>query len=183
MPAATNTAGAGSLPTNTCTAAPSANAVSTSNSGKASVADTAECASQADALATSSSTIGPPDAAAAAAAGAPPFPLEHYVLAYTQMQAANYPLPAMSDSGQKILPLGFVASYESGQENGICFGTLHTLCAYHQAGSCKYRRLYNRRTSWVSSHFRATQNSPHCALAALCQLQIKATMLQIQTEA
>lgn len=44
------------------------------------------------------------------------------------MQAANYPLPAVSASGQKVLPLGFVAADRAGQ--AICaWGclTLYTL--------------------------------------------------------
>lgn len=102
MPVATSPR---SLPDNTCTASGSATAVSTSHQETTPAVESACRAPLADAPTVSASTAVPSKAAAAA----PPFPLEHYEVTLAQMQAANYPLPAVSVSGQKVLPLGFVA--------------------------------------------------------------------------
>ncbi|KAL3141146.1 hypothetical protein ABBQ38_003496 [Trebouxia sp. C0009 RCD-2024] len=101
---ATNEADAQMLPASTCTATSSA------PDDKTSAPQTGTCASPADTLTASSPKIGSPPSPAA-----PPFPLEHYEATIAQMQAANYPLP-VSATGQKFLPLGFVASYDSGEQ-------------------------------------------------------------------
>lgn len=105
MPAASSTSEARRLPANASTAPCSAAAVSASISSTSSVAHHTDGASLADVLPDSISTTGPSKAAAA-----PPFPFEHYEVTWAQMQAANYPLPAVSESGQKVLPLGFVTA-------------------------------------------------------------------------
>lgn len=110
MPAASNTHEARSLPANPSTAPCSAAAVSASISSTSSVAHHTDGASLADALTASVSTTCPSKAAAA-----PPFPLEHYEVTWAQMQAANYPLPVVSESGQKVLPSGFVTAKTAGQ--------------------------------------------------------------------
>ena len=102
MPVATSPL---SLPDNTCTASHSATAVSTSNTGAASAVPSACPAPLADVVTASGSTAVPSTTAVA-----PSFPLEHYEVTLAQMQAANYPLPAESANGQKVLPMGFVAA-------------------------------------------------------------------------
>ncbi|KAL3162472.1 hypothetical protein ABBQ32_010134 [Trebouxia sp. C0010 RCD-2024] len=101
---ATNAAEAQNLPAGTCTATASAADVETS------APPTGTCDLPANTLTASSPKIGSPQSPAA-----PPFPLEHYEATIAQMQAANYPLP-LSATGQKFLPLGFVASHESGEK-------------------------------------------------------------------
>lgn len=113
---ATNEADAQMLPASTCTATSSA------PDDKTSAPQTGTCASPADTLTASSPKIGSPPSPAA-----PPFPLEHYEATIAQMQAANYPLP-VSATGQKFLPLGFVASYDSGEAHADAAGCLY---AYH----------------------------------------------------
>ena len=116
VPAASNTHEARTVPVNTYTAG-TATAVSASISSTASAAHITDGASLADALSSGISTTGPSKAAAA-----PPFPLEHYEATWAQMQAANYPLPAVSESDQKVLPSGFVAADKTGQAISVLCG-------------------------------------------------------------
>lgn len=115
---ATNAAEAQNLPAGTCTATASAADVETS------APPTGTCDLPANTLTASSPKIGSPQSPAA-----PPFPLEHYEATIAQMQAANYPLP-LSATGQKFLPLGFVASHESGEKHADVAARFR-ICAYH----------------------------------------------------
>ena len=70
---------------------------------------------------------------------ASPYQKEHYQVSLAQMQAANYPLPVLSEDGNPILPEGFVAAAVSGHTHKLpamllclclssrSFPTLHTI--------------------------------------------------------
>ena len=105
-PASSNTNEAETLPANTCTALCTATVVSGSVSSTGSVPYNTDGSSLADALTASV----PSTSSSTAAARAPPFPLEHYEVTRTQMQAADSPLPAVSERSQQVLPSGFVAA-------------------------------------------------------------------------
>lgn len=49
-----------------------------------------------------------------AAVPAPQYSLDHYQISLIQMQAGGYPLPLQTKGGQDILPVDFVASYQTG---------------------------------------------------------------------
>lgn len=117
MPAACNTTEAGTLPANTYTAPCTATVVSESINSTDSAAHNTDGASIADAYTASIPATSSPQAAAA-----PTSPLKHYQVTYIQMQAANYPLPAVSKSGQEVLPSGFVAANKTGQAVPVLCG-------------------------------------------------------------
>ena len=50
-----------------------------------------------------------------AAVPAPQYSLDHYQISLIQMQAGGYPLPLQTKGGQDILPVDFVASYQTGK--------------------------------------------------------------------
>ena len=104
------TAPAAPLPATDPPVAADAAAVNSAADGKISTVATETCASSADVPAASSSAVAAP------AAAAPPYPLEHYQVTLAQMQAANYPLPGMTQGGQKVLPEAFVSPDTPGQK-------------------------------------------------------------------
>jgi len=54
-----------------------------------------------------------------AAVPEPQHSLSHYQISQIQMQAAGYPLPVQTKGGQDILPVDFVASYQTGKHASL----------------------------------------------------------------
>ncbi len=57
-----------------------------------------------------------------AAVSAPKHSLSHYQISLIQMQAGGYPLPLQTKGGQDVLPVDFVASYQTGKHASLKIG-------------------------------------------------------------